>query len=128
MEKAIKKTKCCNSYSTYHDETLCCKTCWREVEVGEGDGTEYKDGTKKKELTFQLSENKTRDERYQEIEEREEQIQKNLVGIMNAWAKFKIDFQKIENKQKRTDTKVYGVCLGGIFICTILLLIMEWSK
>ena len=86
----------------------------------------------KKELTFKPSPNKTRDERYQEIEEREQQIQKNLVGIMNAWAKFKIDFQKIENKQKRkqkrTDTKVYGVCLGGIFICTILLLIMEWSK
>ena len=82
----------------------------------------------KKELTFKPSPNKTRDERYQEIEEREQQIQKSLVGIMNAWAKFKIDFQKIENKQKRTDTKVYGVCLGGIFICTILLLIMEWSK
>ena len=36
-----KLTKCCDSYSTYHDETLCCKSCWNEVEVGEGDGTEF---------------------------------------------------------------------------------------
>lgn len=82
----------------------------------------------KKELTFKPSENKTRDERYQEIEEREKQIEKNLVNIMNAWAKFKIDFQKIENKKKRTDNMVYSVCFGGIAICTILLIILEWSK
>jgi len=31
-------TKCCNAYSTYHDDVLCCKKCWKEVEVGEGDG------------------------------------------------------------------------------------------
>ena len=45
MRKSIKLTSCCNAYSTFHDETLCCKSCWKEVEVGEGDGTEYKDGT-----------------------------------------------------------------------------------
>ena len=39
--KGIKKTKCCNSYTTYHDEILCCKNCWGEVEVGEGDGSEF---------------------------------------------------------------------------------------
>ena len=43
---AYKLTKCCNTYSTYHDETLCCKVCWREVESGEGDGTELIKGDK----------------------------------------------------------------------------------
>lgn len=22
---------CCGSYVTFHDTTLCCKVCWREV-------------------------------------------------------------------------------------------------
>ena len=35
-------TDCCGCYSTYHDRTLCCKKCWREVEHGQGDGSEYK--------------------------------------------------------------------------------------
>lgn len=39
--KQIKLTKCCKAYSTYYDETLICKKCYNEVEVGEGDGTEY---------------------------------------------------------------------------------------
>ena len=33
-------TDCCGAYSTFHDMTLCCKKCWREVGVGEGDGSE----------------------------------------------------------------------------------------
>ncbi len=37
----IKLTKCCNSYSTYYEDTLCCKVCYKEVEFGEGDGTEF---------------------------------------------------------------------------------------
>ena len=41
MNKKIKLTNCCNSYSTYHDDVLICKTCYQEVEVGEGDGTKY---------------------------------------------------------------------------------------
>ena len=47
MIKEIKKTNCCNAYSTFDidSETLCCKVCWKEVEVGEGDNTEYVDGT-----------------------------------------------------------------------------------
>jgi hypothetical protein len=32
------KTRCCNAYSTYVDDALCCKVCWEEVPVGEGDG------------------------------------------------------------------------------------------
>ena len=44
MSENIKLTNCCNAYSTYHDETLCCKKCWREVEVGEGDGTKDRSG------------------------------------------------------------------------------------
>ena len=33
-------TKCCNAYSTYHDDELVCKVCFENVEVGEGDGEE----------------------------------------------------------------------------------------
>ncbi len=33
-------TKCCNAYSTYHDDELVCKVCFENVEVGEGDGVE----------------------------------------------------------------------------------------
>jgi len=44
MKKYIKKTKCCDAYSTYHEDgTLCCKVCWNEVEIGEGDGSEYEE-------------------------------------------------------------------------------------
>ena len=31
-------TTCCNAYSTYHDETLICKVCFKNVPLGEGDG------------------------------------------------------------------------------------------
>lgn len=24
-------TTCCGAFSTYHDETECCKVCWEEV-------------------------------------------------------------------------------------------------
>jgi len=39
-------TDCCASFSTYHevaphDFVLCCKTCWHEVEPGQGDGSEH---------------------------------------------------------------------------------------
>ena len=34
----LMKTRCCNAYSTYVDDALCCKVCWEEVPVGEGDG------------------------------------------------------------------------------------------
>ena len=37
-------TSCCGSYSTYHDETLCCKACYNEVDFGEGDGSEFRAG------------------------------------------------------------------------------------
>lgn len=43
IKSEVKKTSCCGSYSTYHDEVLCCKSCWREVEIGEGDGTKYEE-------------------------------------------------------------------------------------
>lgn len=33
-------TDCCGAYSTYCDDTLVCRACQREVERGEGDGTE----------------------------------------------------------------------------------------
>ncbi len=35
-------TSCCGCYSTYCDEVLCCKSCYAEVEFGEGDGSEFR--------------------------------------------------------------------------------------
>ena len=36
-------TDCCGAFSTYMDgEILCCKKCYREVELGQGDGSEYR--------------------------------------------------------------------------------------
>jgi hypothetical protein len=34
-------TSCCGCYSTYCDTTLCCKACYNEVDIGEGDGSEF---------------------------------------------------------------------------------------
>ena len=31
-------TTCCNAYSTYHDDELICKVCFKNVPLGEGDG------------------------------------------------------------------------------------------
>ena len=39
----MRLTDCCGAYSTYHDEDLSCKHCWRSVENGEGDGGEFLD-------------------------------------------------------------------------------------
>ena len=46
----IKLTNCCNAYSTYHDTTLICKKCYKEVSEGEGDGNE------KTQFTFEWNE------------------------------------------------------------------------
>jgi|TARA_R110000744_G_scaffold85947_1_gene167961 hypothetical protein len=42
-------TDCCGSYSTWfahglEPEVLCCKKCYREVSLGEGDGNEFRKG------------------------------------------------------------------------------------
>ncbi len=42
-------TSCCGRYSTYMDDgtgaqVLCCKVCYEEVPVGEGDGNEFREG------------------------------------------------------------------------------------
>ena len=37
----IKLTNCCDAYSTYVDDILCCKKCYNTVSEGEGDGTKY---------------------------------------------------------------------------------------
>ncbi len=45
-------TTCCAAYSTYmdassdpaFDQVLCCKACYNEVPIGEGDGTEFAPG------------------------------------------------------------------------------------
>lgn len=36
-------TDCCGAYSTYCEGMLCCKKCYYEVPLGQGDGSEYKD-------------------------------------------------------------------------------------
>ena len=43
--RGIRLTDCCDDTSSYMDdgkgsEILCCRTCYREVPVGQGDGTE----------------------------------------------------------------------------------------
>jgi len=44
----LRLTDCCGAHSTFHMEgpdaegyTLCCKSCFHEVETGEGDGSEH---------------------------------------------------------------------------------------
>lgn len=42
-------TSCCGCYSTYCDagdgsQILCCKSCYNEVDFGEGDGSEFAPG------------------------------------------------------------------------------------
>jgi hypothetical protein len=46
-------TDCCGTFSTFGDDVglhnldsveLCCKKCWGLVGMGEGDGTEFRDG------------------------------------------------------------------------------------
>ena len=44
-ESGVRLTDCCGAFSTYHideigHEILCCKKCWNEVPVGQGDGLE----------------------------------------------------------------------------------------
>ena len=41
-EEGMRMTDCCQSASTYFDVSLVCKTCFNDVEIGEGDGNEYK--------------------------------------------------------------------------------------
>lgn len=36
-------TDCCQAYSTFFDDELVCKVCYRNVEFGEGDGSECVD-------------------------------------------------------------------------------------
>jgi hypothetical protein len=44
----MRTTDCCGVYSEYfatglEAEVLCCKKCYRQVPVGQGDGSEYKE-------------------------------------------------------------------------------------
>jgi hypothetical protein len=43
-EDGVRLTDCCGAYSTYVDFALCCKACYNEVPVGQGDGAETQDG------------------------------------------------------------------------------------
>jgi hypothetical protein len=38
MRKDMGVTACCGAHSTYADETLVCKKCFKPVAIGEGDG------------------------------------------------------------------------------------------
>ena len=45
-ESGRRLTDCCGAFSTYMDgDILCCKQCYWEVPVGQGDGTETRDDT-----------------------------------------------------------------------------------
>ena len=41
-ENGMRLTDCCAAHSTFCDGAQCCKVCFEEVEVGEGDGSEYR--------------------------------------------------------------------------------------
>ena len=41
-ENGMRLTDCCAAHSTFCDDARCCKVCFEEVEVGEGDGSEYR--------------------------------------------------------------------------------------
>ena len=40
-DEGMRLTDCCGAVSTFHDDALCCKRCWYEVEPGQGDGSQY---------------------------------------------------------------------------------------
>ena len=40
-EQGMRLTDCCGCYSTFCDETLCCKRCFYPVPHGQGDGNEH---------------------------------------------------------------------------------------
>ena len=83
---------------------------------------------KMEKLTFEPIDERTTEEKYQDIEKRNQNIQKELVNIMTAWNDFKKELDAIQTKYKKKNDKVLLYCLSGITICTILLLIIEWSK
>ena len=83
--------------------------------------------TKDNKLTFLPIEHKTIEEKYQDIENRNKKIEQELVNIMTAWSNFKLELNAIEKKKKRIDFTVYTSCFLGIFICSVLVLILEWS-
>ena len=66
---------------------------------------------------------RTIDQKYKDIEKRDKKIEKTLVDIMDAWADFKLEINKIERKQKQKDIAVYSICGAGIFVCFVLLII-----
>lgn len=82
----------------------------------------------KSELVFLPADERTKEEIQKDIENRNKKIEQDIVGIMEAWAKFKSDLKDIENRKKMTDYKVYTYCFAGIAVCTILLLILELAK
>ena len=45
-DKGIRLTDCCSAYSTHaeDDGRLICKACYVDVDLGEGDGNETKEG------------------------------------------------------------------------------------
>ncbi len=82
----------------------------------------------KSKLTFLPVDERTTEQKYEDIQKRNVKIEKEILNIMEAWSKFKSEVSKIEKKKKRTDNMVYGICFTGIAICSILLIILQWSK
>ena len=81
---------------------------------------------KKEKLTFFPSDHKTTDELLQQIEERNQKMLDNIDDIRKGWFEFKTEFNNIQKKYKKKDTKVYTYCFAGIYACIVLLLLLEW--
>lgn len=94
--REINLTNCCNSYSTYHDETLCCKVCWGEVKVGEGDGTKYNEINMNKFKFVESDEPELEDDIYELIENPNIYIQVNYECgfIVNKYTECEDDIEE----------------------------------
>jgi hypothetical protein len=43
-DEGMRLTDCCGCVSTFCDDTLSCKGCYKPVPHGQGDGIEYRNG------------------------------------------------------------------------------------
>lgn len=53
-ETGSRLTNCCKAFSTFHDNVLCCRACYQEVELGEGDGSEILPDEKNPEAELEI--------------------------------------------------------------------------
>ena len=72
-EHGCRLTDCCGTYSTYmddeHDVVLCCKKCYEQVPLGQGDGSEV--------IIFK--------ERMMDFYDWVQEVVNNINGIVQEW-------------------------------------------